>query len=470
MAPGFFSKLVKPQTGARHSSDRVDHLSRTRSPSPTSSSPPSATKTHVPTLSISSDPQPSVRIIPAPPSPSVASLSSDPSVTVIPPSPRSYTSSFQSDRDSAVPAIPPKEEKERGTHNRPPPIANLDHFSVPDTDSGLPTPMPASEKSLSANGKTRPLTPSSSTGNLRDRVRNVVSRSRSRSRTNLATPAAAPLPPHGAAADSHAHTLPANGLTIVPPPPGEPFIASGNELQASPTSTVPTPTPTARAFTVAMGNPTAYPDSQAQFLSPDHVRDSDSVSIASTASGRKRRLWRRSSTTSTAAQPSPKRKTTGLASAIVASVSHSGAAPTSPPRNSSSPPISPQRRKGTAPKRSPALSGHHAAASQSSVDSNGLQLSPPALRSRQDSLSAQPQERESGYVSSADGHDEDGLDDDDSEDDELLAELNEGDIPVTGFAVASNKRNADFHELFKTIPEGDYLIEGASTCGVELAR
>ena len=82
----------------------------------------------------------------------------------------------------------------------------------------------------------------------------------------------------------------------------------------------------------------------------------------------------------------------------------------------------------------------------------------------------QPQERESGYVSSADGHDEDGLDDDDSEDDELLAELNEGDIPVTGFAVASNKRNADFHELFKTIPEGDYLIEGASTCGVELAR
>ncbi|KAI0299858.1 hypothetical protein BC826DRAFT_715835 [Russula brevipes] len=28
-----------------------------------------------------------------------------------------------------------------------------------------------------------------------------------------------------------------------------------------------------------------------------------------------------------------------------------------------------------------------------------------------------------------------------------------------GFAVASHARNADFHELFKTIPEGDYLIE-----------
>ncbi|KAJ7229185.1 hypothetical protein GGX14DRAFT_417014 [Mycena pura] len=37
--------------------------------------------------------------------------------------------------------------------------------------------------------------------------------------------------------------------------------------------------------------------------------------------------------------------------------------------------------------------------------------------------------------------------------------LGEEDIPVTGFAVASNKRNADFHELFSGIPEGDYLIE-----------
>lgn len=59
-----------------------------------------------------------------------------------------------------------------------------------------------------------------------------------------------------------------------------------------------------------------------------------------------------------------------------------------------------------------------------------------------------------------DGHDDEV--EDDSEDDALLAELNDGDMPVTGFAVASNKRNADFHELFKTIPEGDYLIEGVS--------
>ena len=34
------------------------------------------------------------------------------------------------------------------------------------------------------------------------------------------------------------------------------------------------------------------------------------------------------------------------------------------------------------------------------------------------------------------------------------------DVPVTGFAVASNKRNQEFHEMFQSVPEGDYLIEG----------
>ena len=67
-------------------------------------------------------------------------------------------------------------------------------------------------------------------------------------------------------------------------------------------------------------------------------------------------------------------------------------------------------------------------------------------------------------MSSVDGRDEDAMDN------EPLAELNEGDIPATGFAVASNRRNADFRELFGTISEGDYLIGGASACGIELAR
>src|SRR5690606_12299720 len=30
---------------------------------------------------------------------------------------------------------------------------------------------------------------------------------------------------------------------------------------------------------------------------------------------------------------------------------------------------------------------------------------------------------------------------------------------ITGFAVASKKRNRDFHTLFRSVPEDDYLIE-----------
>ena len=45
--------------------------------------------------------------------------------------------------------------------------------------------------------------------------------------------------------------------------------------------------------------------------------------------------------------------------------------------------------------------------------------------------------------------------DDSSPDDLDLSEA----APITGFAVASNKRTADFHTLFPTVPEGDYLID-----------
>lgn len=49
-----------------------------------------------------------------------------------------------------------------------------------------------------------------------------------------------------------------------------------------------------------------------------------------------------------------------------------------------------------------------------------------------------------------------------SEDDSEHESDNEGldHLPVTGFAVASNRRNAEFHALFPTVDEGDYLIEG----------
>lgn len=54
-------------------------------------------------------------------------------------------------------------------------------------------------------------------------------------------------------------------------------------------------------------------------------------------------------------------------------------------------------------------------------------------------------------------------DDDDESDAEvgtLRSSVSRMSLPVTGFAVASNKRNQEFHALFNQIDEGDYLIEG----------
>ena len=41
-------------------------------------------------------------------------------------------------------------------------------------------------------------------------------------------------------------------------------------------------------------------------------------------------------------------------------------------------------------------------------------------------------------------------------------DFGDDDIPITGFAVATMKRNQEFHELFPTIPTDDYLIDGMS--------
>jgi hypothetical protein len=45
----------------------------------------------------------------------------------------------------------------------------------------------------------------------------------------------------------------------------------------------------------------------------------------------------------------------------------------------------------------------------------------------------------------------------------LMSPGNNGSVPkLTGFAVASKKRNRDFHQLFRSVPEDDYLIEDYS--------
>ena len=42
-------------------------------------------------------------------------------------------------------------------------------------------------------------------------------------------------------------------------------------------------------------------------------------------------------------------------------------------------------------------------------------------------------------------------------------------VPIPGFAVRSGKRNRDFHALFKSVEESDYLIEGIG-CSIEYAN
>jgi hypothetical protein len=69
--------------------------------------------------------------------------------------------------------------------------------------------------------------------------------------------------------------------------------------------------------------------------------------------------------------------------------------------------------------------------------------------------------RRSRYLSN--GEDDEGLgaagEYGDEEDDESDSD-GESHLPVTGFAVASNRRQADFHQLFAAVDEEDYLIEG----------
>lgn len=66
---------------------------------------------------------------------------------------------------------------------------------------------------------------------------------------------------------------------------------------------------------------------------------------------------------------------------------------------------------------------------------------------------------EGGDVGSDAALDFDDEDEDDEEDEDSDFE---GLLPVTGFAVASNRRNVEFHSMFPAVDEGDYLIEGGS--------
>ncbi|TFK89835.1 hypothetical protein K466DRAFT_574562 [Polyporus arcularius HHB13444] len=183
------------------------------------------------------------------------------------------------------------------------------------------------------------------------------------------------------------------------------------------------------------------PSFSATLQVPDN---SDAVSIRSVGStaSKKRRPWRRGSNPSApvparsatlSSSPSSSRRGTGASGGLASALAASGLAMANP--GMTIPPISPAPAETTAT----------SARGRSSVD---------GPRSRGASITY-PTSDYSDRDSFHSGQDESLISSDESDD----LDLDPDDIPVTGFAVASNKRNQDFHELFPSVPEGDYLIE-----------
>lgn len=485
MPPSFFSKLVK--TGG-HNRDA------TRSPSPTS---PTAGK-H-PIISIS---RPSTHR----PSDSLTSQRGDtdnesinPNVTVIPPSPRT------SDMSMSSTVSTPKsgrsiEDMNEGTKQKPSRrqhTLSLGNHPIPpvspnEDDAVTPTP---SRPNMSARETTvRPLSHSSSTGNLREQAGNdqpqhprsatvATNFERQQQQDLRRTPSLqsnkstksnrsglriklgrdkSEMPSQPKSAHHRAATSPANSTGTLDPTSEDgslsmsPIVESPTKI--SPTNTLPDVGPSKHALSASATVP-SIPQSSL-LAAPDN---SDTVSVYSVSSTtKKRKLFRRLSTKestpvspglnsagATGSSKSPKRKNTGLAGALAAS----GLAMANP--MVSMPQISPAEiiardERMSATVSTAASGGAHR--SRTSIDRTR------SSRSRQPSLSmsypaSEFSDRDS-FVS--------GLDNGSDEDDDL--DLDVDDIPVTGFAVASARRNLEFHEMFPAVPEGDYLIEGTSCC------
>lgn len=90
------------------------------------------------------------------------------------------------------------------------------------------------------------------------------------------------------------------------------------------------------------------------------------------------------------------------------------------------------------------------------------------LRASSDAFSLRSDDHDNdSFGDESDTSEESGSDDDDDDEEDdsrsvatRNSRFSHADLPVHGFAVASNKRNIEFHALFPEIDEGDYLIDG----------
>ncbi|KAK7695211.1 hypothetical protein QCA50_002401 [Cerrena zonata] len=488
MAPNFLSKFVKSSSSDHHRS-RTNSSARSSTSFITNSTP----------SSIVAKPAIAVSLAPNTRQSGYSSDSSSPNVTVIPPSPHTSDVSFDHHGDGSTNGKPNQSTASaRRAHS-----LSVGHAprtptaeSPTEEDPMTPTPWNLSGQP-DRSTTTRVLSSSNSTSDLR-------AQHEQGSVTRAHTVAVPPIPQEQSNSRNRTISQKSSRSALrvkvenmvsavtnqeragVPPP----LIVSPSEITSS-----PEPKPDSATITISpiVDSPTNITAPNTDFgplksnITPSATMpnvpsssllglpdQSDAASVYSVGGTKKRRPWGRkekestvpalttSSTFSsiTSTSPKSKRKPTaagGLASALAAS----GLAMANP--TAIMQPIivpEPSRTARSNSTISNPKSGGHSVVSPSShkrrsSNDRASKTSPRASRSRQTSISYATSDV-SDRVSFYSGDDDDMVSgsEDDSDDLDLDA-----DIPVTGFAVASARRNQEFHEMFGNIPEGDYLIE-----------
>ena len=516
MAPSFLSKLVRAtspghsrdRSGSGELSPRPSTSAKSRSRVPSNAKPPPlpsrpATPNPGSTPNVDQDnhlPTFVTTNVDGVDDPGHDSDSTFPSVTIIPPSPlivdnkslsasSSYTSLKSSgDRGNTVSqdtnhtgsrSRTISNSSSRGrTISRPP-----SKTSIKADEDDLPTP---------TNATARPRTPKTPKPSEPSTLTSVERQSETKTLHEKPEPAKEPamsslLPGNGVRKQSSKRSLKqpppitiSHPRSATAPAPAGYQPTDGQDGQTalfnSPDSIVDSPTGTSPPQ-----YPPPLPVQTPSAASPAHLsakfpRDTDSVSLASATSRSKgkKRSWR----------PSTTKKPTGLASAIAASslslANHSltagqqahlsaaaSATPTgtSPPKQSvpGSPPHSAAVNASSRHVKSKSTEGSPMVSKKAIHSAVSLPRSRTATSVYSENNSEPYGDDRPGYYSGLEESSSDNSGESDSEDDLMDLDLGEDDIPVTGFAVASNRRNADFHELFPTVPEGDYLIDGESS-------
>jgi hypothetical protein len=436
MPSNFFSKLVKnaqaPQTPTASSRTSSDEQRVTSPPTstPSRNRPHSQTISHPPLThfspygdSISSSSTGSVRIGVIPPSP--CPTESDLSVHAT-----GYKPSIEQVHQASLHHRRVRSQERHVLDRHEVSLAARptgDITTLIDETELTPTPGRSSQapewlSSHSPDTPPRQLSPASSTGNLKGFVDKQGARTHS-------------LQPPRNFVKEKSSKRSMRGTTQPPPPLNfESDSRDANDVQHQAgrheDPFVPTPN-------IVVESPTALTSQKPQSLELlGALSDGDAKSIrsATSSSSKQKNIVRK---------PSGPRKTSGAASG--APMSRTPQVPPLPPLPASATGSgSTLSVNGTKPRGDPSRS------TQTRTGQGTPMRSSPRTRSPNISLTRSDISDGDAFASSGD--------DSGSSSDEL--DLNEQDIPVTGFAVASNKRNADFHELFPNIPEGDYLIEG----------